>query len=273
MNPEDVRHYRSINKKLAKYDWFISPYYSRMNLKRVIDFLDRQTAPQNKRDREVVGRKIADMLIRLNLEFGFRAVIVYEGYRMTPNVSKFSHLIEAGLFEMYTANHITCLSVWTPIVEGVFRSMLKMPPTKDFRIEDVMKLKAKQSEYQPFLTAILKTITRFLQRTLYSSYRNSQLCSSYNLNRHLLVHLSSNEPTYCRNNCLRLLNVLDSLLAIDFIITDEYRGIFDGNSPRVKHREQYYELLMRFAFSKVGEMRFALPEDHPNFSEEFYFGV
>jgi len=89
---DTIDTYRSINEKLFMYDWFVSPYYSGLEVNSLKNTTDRLTSPTSKEHKEKVGRMLGDKLIKGNLDYHFRSIIIFEGYRVTPNLKKFSHI-------------------------------------------------------------------------------------------------------------------------------------------------------------------------------------
>lgn len=267
-----VDEYKAINDKLLLYDWFVSPYYSVLEFSKIKKLTAKLSSPIGKTEKESFGQSFADMLIKGNLNYRFRSIVMFEGYRVTPNLRKFSHLFEAGLFEFYRLNFIACLGIWIPIVEGVIRSFLNVTFEKNLKRDDLRKLQAKHSEEQPFLNAIIDAVSNYLLNTFFKSVHGLSDLGAHNFNRHFFSHSISNEPLYCRDNCLKLLNIFDSFLAIDFIVDSCFKGIFDGNHERINEREQYYECLVKGAFSDKEIFRTELLKDHPFFNEAFYFG-
>lgn len=267
-----VDDYKAINSKLLLYDWFVSPYYSGLEFSKIRELTAKLSSPTGRTEKESFSKSFVDMLIKGNLNYHFRSIVVFEGYRVTPNLSKFSHLFEAGLFEFYRLNFITCLGVWIPIIEGVIRSFLNV--TFDDRVNrnDLRKLRAKHSEEQPFLDAVIDTILNYFSETFFKNVHGQSDLGVHNFNRHFFSHSISNEPLYCRDNCLRLLNVFDSFLAIDFIVDTCFKGVFDGTHKRINEREQYYSCLVKGALSDKEVFRTELLKDHPFFNEQFYFG-
>ena len=270
-----VDEYKAINDKLLLYDWFVSPYYSGLEFNKIKELTANLHSPIGKTEKESFGQSFADMLIKGNLNYHFRSIVMFEGYRVTPNLMKFSHLFEAGLFEFYRLNFIACLGIWIPIVEGVIRSFLNVAIGERFKKDDLKKLRkiqAKHSEEQPFLDAIIDTVSSYLSKTFFKKVdKLSDLCA-HNFNRHFFSHSISNEPLYCRDNCLKLLNIFDSFLAIDFIADSCFKGIFDGTHQRINEREQYYRCLVKGALSDKEIFRIELLKDHTFFNEPFYFG-
>lgn len=264
--------YRNLNEKLKKYDWFVSPYYSQFQLDPLIELLDKRSEPTDRYHKEKVGKEIAGLLEEANLEPHFRACIMYESYITAPSVKNFSHLVEVGLFELYTFNFITCIAVWVPTVEGILRSLLKIPigPTVGREYGRLNTLRAADSNLSSFLKSITETTVGLLKSSFYLGYTDDQNPPANRFNRHFISHLLSNEPFYCRSNCLRLLNIIDSLLAIDLITTGNMRTFFEGKSDGVKKREQYYSYLQSSA-SPAGETtRMELLTDHPCFNKEYF---
>lgn len=136
-------------------------------------------------------------------------------------------------------------------------------------------LQAKQAKHtgdQLFLEAIIKVVVDYLSEKFYNRVDSAKDLSADNFNRHYFSHLLSREPLYCRENCLRLLHVFDSLLAIDVIIDSGFKVLFDGTDKRVKEREQYYEHLMRDALSDKEIFKIELLKDHQYFDDKFYYG-
>lgn len=266
-----VDDYKAINDKLLLYDWFVSPYYSGLEFSKIKKLTAKLSSPIGKTEKESFGQSLADMLIKGNLDYHFRSIVMFEGYRVTPNLRKFSHLFEAGLFEFYRFNFIACLGIWIPIVEGVIRSFLNVT-FGDIQRNDLRNLQAKHSEEQPFLNEIIDTALKYLSNTFFKSVHGLSDLNAHNFNRHFFSHSLSNEPLYCRDNCLRLLNIFDSFLAIDFIVDSSFKGIFDGTHKRINEREQYYSCLVKGALSDKEVFRTELLKDHPFFNEQFYFG-
>lgn len=267
-----IDDYKAVNDKLLEWDWFVSPYYSGLEFDQLKQFTSKLGSPHTKEESERIGNAIANMLMRGNLNFHFRAIVLYEGYRVTPNLRKFSHLFEAGLLEFYRLNFIGCLGIWIPIVEGVARSFLGLTFGSRFNREDLRNLCAKESQCQPFLDAIVDALLKFFAATFYKNVTSLSDLGAQNLNRHFFSHSLSHEPLYCHDNCLKLLNVFDAFLSIDFIVDSCFRPFFDGRHERIKLREKYYEEVMDSAFSKLELFRLNLLEDHPNFDKEFYYG-
>lgn len=267
---KDAAMYRNLNEKLRKYDWFVSPYYSQLQLGPLFELLDNQPEPTNRHDKEKFGRIIADHLIKANLGPHFRACIIFESYRVAPHVNKFSHLVEAGLFEFYKLNLITCLAVWVPTIEGILRSLLKIRPGKRLRFDGLTSLTAKNDKLNSFLDSITETIVDLLKSSFFLRSKNDQFPPANRFSRHFISHLLSEEPFYCRSNCLRLLNIIDSLLMIDLINSGSYRAFFEGKSDRVKERERYYSFLLNSAFADAEMNRAKLLEDHPFFDKDYF---
>jgi hypothetical protein len=266
-----VDDYKTINDKLLLYDWFVSPYYSGIEFNKIRKLTAKLSSPTGRTEKEAFSKSFVDMLIKGNLNYHFRSIVVFEGYRVTPNLRKFSHLFEAGLFEFYRLNFITCLGVWIPIIEGVIRSFLNVTFDESVNRNDLRKLRAKYSEEQPFLDAVIDTILKYLSETFFKNVHGQSDLGAHNFNRHFFSHSISNEPLYCRDNCLRLLNIFDSFLAIDFIVDSYFKAIFDGSHKRIKEREQYYRRI-ESALSDRDIFRTELLKDHPFFNEQFYFG-
>lgn len=267
---EDAAIYRSLNEKLKKYDWFVSPYYSRLQLNPLFELLDKHPDPTDLDYKETVGEEIAGLLIKANLEPHFRACIMYESYRTAPHVKKFSHLIETGLFEFYKLNFITCIAVWVPTVEGILRSLQGTRMGKQLRVDGLTSLTAKSDKLSSFLDSITETVTDSLNSVFFSRYRNGSDTPANRFNRHFISHLLSEEPFYCRSNCLRLVNIIDSLLAIDLITAGNMWTLFEGNSDGVKRREDYYSYLLSSAFTVGETTRAELLTDHPFFDRKYF---
>jgi len=85
-------------------------------------------------------------------------------------------------------------------------------------INNLKKLKANKSEFQDLFDVIVELLTAFLSETFFKGVNNLSDLPAHNLNRHFFSHSISNEPNYCRENCLKLLNIIDSFLALDFIL-------------------------------------------------------
>ena len=266
-----VDEYKAINDKLLLYDWFVSPYYSGLEFSKIKELTAKLSSPIGKTEKESFGQSFADMLIKGNLNYHFRSIVMFEGYRVTPNLRKFSHLFEAGLFEFYRLNFIACLGIWIPIVEGVIRSFLNVTFGR-FERDDLRTLRAKHSEEQPFLNAIIDTALNYLLKTFFKRVDKLSDLGAHNFNRHFFSHSISNKPLYCRDNCLKLLNIFDSFLAIDFIVDTCFKGVFDGTHKRINEREQYYRCLVKDALSDKEIFRTEFLKDHPFFNELFYFG-
>lgn len=267
-----IDDYRAINDKLLEWDWFVSPYYSGLEIGQLKALASRLGAPHSKEEKERIGNTIADLIVKGNFNFHFRAIVVYEGFRVTPNVRKFSHLFEAGLLELYRFNFIACLGIWIPIVEGVLRSFLGVTFSRNITWHDLTNLRAKDPSEQSFLDVIVDGILRFFSRTFYKSVDSPADLGPKYLNRHFFSHSISHEPLYCRDNCLKLLNVFDAFLAIDFIVDSYFKAISDNTDEKVKLRESYYEQVMAEGLADIELFRPHLLEDHPRFDKEFYYG-
>jgi hypothetical protein len=274
---EDIDLYRAANNTLLKCDWVISPYYTVKIIEQLKQIGEECSEPTSKREKEEVGRKIGDLLMKVNLNFSFRAVIVSEGYRAAPTIGKLSHLIESGLFEFYRLNFIAASSIWVPVVEGLLRRL----PQVQFRCRnDIHKLEhltAVHDEDQPLLDAVTFTLSPLLFEKYFESFNSdddsvTDSLAAFNFNRNLASHLSIDAPTYCRINCLKLLNIFDSLLAIDFMLHGHYKGMFDGKDEFISLREKYYEHLTSTAFTVGEETRLKLLNSHSEFHRHFYMG-
>lgn len=231
----------------------------------------RLPPPIGKKQKEAFGTMLAGELLKGNLNYHFRAIMVYEGYRMTPNLKKFSHIFEVGLFEFYRFNFISCLGIWFPLIEGIIRSFLGITFARDPKRDNLKNIQAKLSEYQPFLNSIIDCVLKFLSMSFFKSVEKLSDLPAHNFNRHFFSHMFLNEPFYCRNNCLKLLNLFDAFLAMDFIIDSHFKVFFDGTNQRIKIREQYYEQVVRDALSDLNLFKIDLLKDHQYFDEDFYF--
>lgn len=185
-------------------------------------------------------------------------------------MQKFSHIFEVGMLEFYRCNYIACLGVWIPIVEGVIRSFLGVTFGRIVR-DDLKNLRAKSIEEQQFLDKIVECILQYLSETFFKNVNGIADLSSNNFNRHFFSHSISSEPLYCQENCLKLLNIFDSFLAIDFIINEGFKALFDGTDEKIKIREAYYLEMVRDAFSDFNLLKLELLKDHRYFDQDFYF--
>ena len=264
---EDIVRLRTLNQKLSQYEWFISPYYSWAELTPLEDFLQKNPYPEGEKEKLIGSMKISDLLVTANMNFRFRAMLMCEGYMIAPNTKKFSHVIEVGLFEFYSLNFITCSAVWIPTVEGIIRSLLKWQGTKRPNLARLRSIKASDKCLQSRVEATADAIVPFLDSTLFRSLKSEKVSPVSNFNRHLFTHMFSSAPWYSRSNCLRLLNVLDSLLSIDLMESGLYRPLFEGKSERVKKREAYYEFLLDFVFTEAKATRMRLLNEHSNFKD------
>ena len=271
MNEQDIKNYKDINTSLIRWGWLVSPYYTDKEVNHLKSLASKIDTLHGKKDKDQVSTEIGSLILQSNFNYHFRAVAVFEGYRLTPNMKKFSHLFEAGLLEFYQFNYIACLGIWIPIVEGITRSMLGITFSRKFDKNLMKKLRAKFSCEQPFLDMIIDVLLRFYKKVFYCNVNSLKDLSSQNFNRHFFSHSISHQPLYCRDNGLKLLNVFDTLLAIDFIVERGFRAIFDGKDERVKLREQYYENVLRNGLSDHELFRLNLLKDHPHFDEAFYY--
>ena len=271
MNEQEIRDYKDINASLIKWGWLVSPYYTGRERKHLMSLASKIDTLHGKKEKDQVSTEIGSLILQSNLNYHFRAVTVFEGYRSMPNMKKFSHLFEAGLLEFYQFNYIACLGIWIPIVEGITRSMIGITFSRHFQ-EDLMKeLRAKFSCEQPFLDMIIDVLLRFYKEVFYCNVNSLSDLSSQNFNRHFFSHSISHQPLYCRDNGLKLLNVFDTLLAIDFIVDQGFRAFFDGKDKRIKLREKYYENVLRNGLSGHEMFKLDLLKDHPHFDETFYY--
>jgi len=271
MNGKDIKNYKDINDSLIKWGWLVSPYYSRGEINKLMSLASKTNNLHGKKDKDQVSIEIGSLILQGNLNYRFRAITVFEGYRVTPNLKKFSHLFEAGIIEFYRFNYIACLGIWIPIVEGITRSLLGITFGQSFKKNLMKNLRAKFSCEQPFLDMIIDVLLRFYKKVFYRNVNSLKDLSSQNFNRHFFSHSVSHQPLYCRDNCLKLLNVFDTLLAIDFIIAIGFKAIFDGRDNHIKIREQYYEKVVRQGLSNHELFKIHLLTDHPYFDENFYY--
>ena len=267
-----INDYAAVNDRLLPWDWFVSPYYNGLEFNKLNTFSVRLTNPYCKEEKEKIGKLVADLLLKGCLDFKFRSIVVFEGYRVTPNLCKFSHLFEAGLLELYRLNFIACLGIWVPLVEGIVRSMLGITFSHRVNRDDLKNLSANDPDEQPFLDVVVDRLLSFFSHYLYKSVNSTSDLGSHNLNRHFFSHAISNEPLYCRDNCLKLLNVFDALLAIDFIVDSHFKSIFDRQHERVKQRKKYYKRVLKQGLDDVNLFKLNLLEDHPHFDKDFYYG-
>lgn len=177
-----VDDYAAMNDRLLPWDWFVSPYYSGLEFKRLKSFSARVTAPHSRGEKEKIGKMVADLIVKGNLNFHFRSTVVFEGYRVTPNLCKFSHLFEAGMLELYRFNFIACLGIWIPIIEGVVRSMLGVTFSRNVKRDHLRNLLAKDTSEQPFLDVVVDHLLAFFSQCFYKSVNSTGDLSSHNLN-------------------------------------------------------------------------------------------
>ncbi|MBI4706890.1 MAG: hypothetical protein HY761_03070 [Candidatus Omnitrophica bacterium] len=275
--------YNLANVKLTKYEWVISPFWFFQFVKpKFIDFIKRLPGTPTLRDKEHYGKMIADEIFVNTLLYKFRAILIEEGYCNLQPIDKFSHLVEIGLLELYDLNLITCEGVLTPLPEGIILQLIgerEFVRIDNSNIQRMMSLRAGRPELQPLLTYIVENLLTLLSNTLYKQVRRRSDLPLLNFNRHIWAHLSSIDPTYHRDNCLRMVHILDSLLAINAIIKDDFIRIkhiifetfFNGKNKLVGNREKYYEETVRNGLSNLNLRRVELLKKHPYFKEGFYF--
>ena len=271
MNDQVLADYELILDKFARWGWFVSPYYSGLEFCQLHNIAVRLAELDPQDHTTTVNRMMGDLLVKGNLNYHFRSIIVYEGYRVTPNMQRFSHLFEAGMLELYRMSFISCLGIWIPIIEGIVRSMLNINFGRFCR-NRLRSLQAMNPAEQPFMDVLTQGILQFFEDTFYKTVRTTTDLDSQHLNRHFFSHANSHEPMYCRDNCLKLLNICDALLAIDFMLSSGFKTLFKGTDKRVKLREKYYQAVVQEAFNDTALVKTDLLADHPKFDLDFYYG-
>jgi len=271
MDDKDIKNYKDINDSLIKWGWLVSPYYSHGEINKLMHLSSKVDRLHGKKDKGQISNEIGKLILQGNLDYHFRAITVFEGYRATPNMKKFSHLFEAGLLELYRLNFIACLGIWIPIIEGILRSFLGITFGDKLDGNLLKNLKAKIPSQQSFLDTVTDVLIDFFNKVFYNRVNSLSDLSVQNLNRHFFSHTISHEPLYCMDNCLKLLNVFDTLLAIEFIVNYGFKALFNGQDERIKLREQYYEKVLRNGLSNQELLKLDLLKDHPNFDEAFYY--
>ncbi len=71
---------------------------------------------------------------------------------------------------------------------------------------------------------------------------------------------------------MKLINIFDIILAINFIIDSYFKLLFDGKDEKVKKREEYYCAVVADAMSDLNLYKIELFSHHPNFNVSEYFG-
>ena len=66
LTQEDIDSYTLINDKLRLYDWFISPYYSVLEIKNLKNLASGLTPPNSIQTKENFGQIFSKLLIRGN---------------------------------------------------------------------------------------------------------------------------------------------------------------------------------------------------------------
>jgi len=268
--------FNEINSILLKYDCIISPYYSNGEIKKLESIAKRLPLSPTPDEKERYAEMISSTLYKENFNYHFRSIILVEGYMTSDWFCNNSHIIEIGMLEFYRFNFVSCTAIWFPFVEGILRNVLNIPLGQQFNktihLSQLKQLQAKNSELQPFMDSLTLNLAQFLENVFFKNVHASNELPSYNFNRHFFGHNLSPAPYFYSINCLRLINIFDTFLALNFIQDSYFKTLFDGTDSKVKIREKYYEDVVRDAMSDINLYKMELLKQHQNFNENEYYG-
>jgi len=275
-NNAAIESFSEINKKLIHYDFLISPYYSGIELVLLKQYIEKLPIDVELSRKEIISEAVSNGLYNLNMDFPFRARLITEGYMKASWFGDISHMVEIGLIEFYRLNFVTCVAVWFPLVEGILRKLLQIPVGKPFRkkesLQRIMKLVPKLKKNEYFIKVLTSQLVDFLENVYFKEIDAESDLPSHNFNRHFIGHNLSAKPYYFSINCLRLLSILDLILAINFLVDSEFNAFFENDGEEVTKRITYYGEVFQDATSEMNLRRIAILCDHKNFKKDLSFG-
>jgi len=254
---ETIVDFRKTSKNAITNKWIISPLeYFWLDGKKLFDAIFKE--------KSIVSPKVAPIIYKTCMNPHFRANMIVLCFMREPISKKFSLEIENGLLNFYRLDFLSAISQWIYIIEGYMRIIFKVKNGQSAISPDNWKIpETDNPHYDNIINNFIESLSLFSKEILFCKDYNS---NSIDLNRHLLLHGKiNNKDFFSQSNGLKLLFVLDTLVAIEMVKNKNFPAIFNTNEKEnkmIETRKIVYQNELSLTMENHNLMKIQILKEH-----------
>lgn len=255
---ETIVDFRTTSKNAIKSKWIISPLeYFWIDGKKLFDNIFKDEC-------SILSKEISPIIYKTCMNSHFRATMMVVGFMREPISKKFSLEIENGLLNFYRLDFLSTISQWIYIIEGYMRIIFNVTNGNSAINPDNWIIpETDDPHYDNIINNFIESLSLFSKEILFCKDYNP---NSIDLNRHLLLHGKiNNKEFFSQSNGLKLLFVLDTLLAIEMVKNKNFPAIFNTSNKEnimIQARESTYQNELSLAMEDHNLTKIQLLKEH-----------
>ena len=254
---ETIVDFRKTSKNAIANKWIISPLeYFWPDGKKLFDTIFNE--------KSISSLEVAPAIYKTCMNPHFRANMIVLGFMREPISKKFSLEIENGLLNFYRLDFLSAISQWIYIIEGYMRIIFKVKNGQSAISPDNWEIpETDNPHYDNIINNFIESLSLFSKEILFCKDYNS---NSIDLNRHLLLHGKiNNKDFFSQSNGLKLLFVLDTLVAIEMVKNKNFPAIFNTNEKEnkmIETRKVVYQNELSLTMENHNLMKIQILKEH-----------